>query len=340
MWMVDHDAMEVVYTELVSDLEALSDSIGDGWTRALQMNSRDHSQEVFGYEADYYDFSYVSEMPLPGMAGVSIPGMGALKVTVENTGEVWVAPNAPGIDIVQSFYRNLTALIQPNQQMSFIAGTLMNLVAMLDYGMPIIIDQTTRSKVMGRTSVSGKSESHVANIRILPLETDWCNVTMEVPDGYTLTDVNEEIENALSDAGLSQEEMQGMEQMSQNQSGGTSPMDLLGGLFGGSGTSSGQPPAEPPGSAAATGSRVPQDSAGSPGSNMPPAEELQGDSVTESVQKHLQALGYDVGTADGEMSLATTIAISTFQAEKGMEVTGEVSPQLLGVLSAEVDSRR
>lgn len=50
--------------------------------------------------------------------------------------------------------------------------------------------------------------------------------------------------------------------------------------------------------------------------------------------------GYDVGETNGEMSMETTIAISTFQAEKGMAVTGEVSPQLLGILSAEVDSQR
>ena len=62
--------------------------------------------------------------------------------------------------------------------------------------------------------------------------------------------------------------------------------------------------------------------------------------MTESVQKHLQALGYEVGATDGELSLHTQIAISTFQAEKGLEVTGEVSPQLLGLLSAEVDGRR
>ena len=58
----------------------------------------------------------------------------------------------------------------------------------------------------------------------------------------------------------------------------------------------------------------------------------------DAVERH--ALGYDVGDINGESSLETTIAISTFQAEKGMDVTGEVSPQLLGILSAEVDSRR
>lgn len=61
--------------------------------------------------------------------------------------------------------------------------------------------------------------------------------------------------------------------------------------------------------------------------------------LTQSVQKHLQALGYDTGNTDGELSTETIIAISQFQAEKGMQATGEVTPQLLGILGAEVDSR-
>lgn len=70
---------------------------------------------------------------------------------------------------------------------------------------------------------------------------------------------------------------------------------------------------------------------------MPSSEELNTGTLAESVQRHS---GYDVGDVDGEMSLQTTIANSTFQAEKDIEVTGEVTPQLLGILSAEVDSRR
>jgi peptidoglycan hydrolase-like protein with peptidoglycan-binding domain len=61
------------------------------------------------------------------------------------------------------------------------------------------------------------------------------------------------------------------------------------------------------------------------------------DNPTQTVQRHLAALGYDTGNTAGEMSLETTIAISQFQAEKGMQVTGEVTPQLIGALSAEVD---
>jgi peptidoglycan hydrolase-like protein with peptidoglycan-binding domain len=57
----------------------------------------------------------------------------------------------------------------------------------------------------------------------------------------------------------------------------------------------------------------------------------------ESVQKHLDALGYDPGTTDGTESVMTEVAISQFQAENGLPVTGKVTPQLLGILSATVD---
>jgi peptidoglycan hydrolase-like protein with peptidoglycan-binding domain len=56
--------------------------------------------------------------------------------------------------------------------------------------------------------------------------------------------------------------------------------------------------------------------------------------MTKMVQQDLTKLGYDPGPVDGKAGTATVIAISKFQAENGMEVTGTVTPQLAGVLSA------
>ena len=70
------------------------------------------------------------------------------------------------------------------------------------------------------------------------------------------------------------------------------------------------------------------------------SKQLTTDDLTQSVQLHLQYLGIDPGNTSGDMSVDTQIAVSEFQASKGMEVTGEVTPQLLGALSAEVDSDR
>lgn len=83
---------------------------------------------------------------------------------------------------------------------------------------------------------------------------------------------------------------------------------------------------------------APAGSGGGAPSSSGMSKQLTTDDMTQSVQLHLQYLGIDPGNTSGEMSVDTQIAISEFQASKGMAVTGEVSPQLLGILSAEVDS--
>jgi hypothetical protein len=60
----------------------------------------------------------------------------------------------------------------------------------------------------------------------------------------------------------------------------------------------------------------------------------QADELTLTVEKDLAALGYNTGAVDGEETMETVIAISKFQAENNIEVTGEVTPQLAGILSA------
>lgn len=58
------------------------------------------------------------------------------------------------------------------------------------------------------------------------------------------------------------------------------------------------------------------------------------DDLTMMIEKDLATLGYDTGSVDGEETMETVIAISKFQAENNMEVTGSVTPQLAGILSA------
>jgi hypothetical protein len=60
--------------------------------------------------------------------------------------------------------------------------------------------------------------------------------------------------------------------------------------------------------------------------------------VVQIVQQHLVTLGYDPGNTDGELTKQTVVAISKYQAANGMEVTGQATPQLAGVLSAAVDA--
>lgn len=55
------------------------------------------------------------------------------------------------------------------------------------------------------------------------------------------------------------------------------------------------------------------------------------------IQESLVKLGYDPGNTDGELTKQTVVAISKFQAANGMEVTGQPTPQLAGILAAKAD---
>ncbi len=62
------------------------------------------------------------------------------------------------------------------------------------------------------------------------------------------------------------------------------------------------------------------------------------DPLTRTIQQDLAALGYQPGATNGESTLETTIAISKFQAENGLAIDGEPSPQLAGVIKARLDA--
>ena len=59
-----------------------------------------------------------------------------------------------------------------------------------------------------------------------------------------------------------------------------------------------------------------------------------GDDLIQMVQADLITLGYDPGTANGEATTKTIIAVAKFQAEHNQEPTGEITPQLAGVIQA------
>lgn len=64
---------------------------------------------------------------------------------------------------------------------------------------------------------------------------------------------------------------------------------------------------------------------------------LSADSLVQSIQRDLVALGYDPGNTEGHVSTETIVAISKFQADNGLEVTGEATPQLAGILASKRD---
>jgi peptidoglycan hydrolase-like protein with peptidoglycan-binding domain len=76
------------------------------------------------------------------------------------------------------------------------------------------------------------------------------------------------------------------------------------------------------------------------GASASPALAAGGDPLVQTVQRDLISLGYDPGAPNGVMTTPTIVAISKFQAENGLEVTGEVTPQLAGILAAKRDAAR
>ena len=334
MSMADHATQEIVTVTLRPAVASTATVTGSGWSDQISMNSAGGDGDRIGFPVEKFNFEYTAGLG----GGGAMPALAGL-VSVRNAGTVWVSDDVPGIDIVRAFYQNLTREMQIGEgAMSFFGGLVSNLVGMLREGLPLEIDQTVSSGIAGQLSVQGRSHSIITSIQGATYHSGWCSQSL-MPAGYTVTDIDQQLSQVYEEAGMSapevqesmrqyQEAMQNMtpeqRQMMEQFGVGNMMEQMMGGATPGMQPSSAAPRAAP----------------GSAGSNMPPAEELQGSNLTESVEKHLAALGYDVGSVDGDASLETSIAISTFQAEKGMEVTGEVTPQLLGALSAEVDRRR
>ena len=60
----------------------------------------------------------------------------------------------------------------------------------------------------------------------------------------------------------------------------------------------------------------------------------EADELIKMVEQDLARLGYAPGPVDGEETIDTTVAITKFQAEHGMVITGEVTPELARALMA------
>lgn len=321
------------------------------------------------------------------------------KPKIHSWGSALIVPMAPGLDILRAFYQTFAAAM--GAEGSYLSGLYNH--KLLEYGMPIELDQTTEMAMTGMPGIGAfggqRSTSTMKITSIIgPLSTDlpYCDKSIVPPDYtvsnpteqasgagatgssstgnsaapggssgapggvpvanggsgsvYNLDDCDTFTEEALANVtpeerdailqrcpnlALSQgmnalnEAMENMtpEQQAAMQQFGGGFGALLGGLTGGSGAATpAATPSAPAGAARAT-------------RTGPSSAELMTDDLTESAQKLLQALGYDPGNTDGELGVDTTIAISQFQAEKGLEVTGEVTPQLVGILAAEVDGR-
>ena len=70
-----------------------------------------------------------------------------------------------------------------------------------------------------------------------------------------------------------------------------------------------------------------------------PTDVVQADELTRIVQEDLISLGYDPGPANGEAATRTIIAVAKFQAQHNLEATGEITPQLAGIIKATLAKR-
>ncbi len=66
-----------------------------------------------------------------------------------------------------------------------------------------------------------------------------------------------------------------------------------------------------------------------------PGETIRTHDIVASVQKALDKLGYDIGTADGIAGTKTTAAIRAFEKATGMSEVGLINPRLLAVLGSQ-----
>lgn len=357
-------------TQLETKLLEVSEETGGlamGNLRGYDINGPNGSQQVTlridgqqrEFQARSYDYSYRGDV-----AGASSGFMLVQAGRIDSDGQAWIVPDAPGTDVVSLFYQNFADHVRPSAGMgSLIDGMIKQMAGLTSHGIPVRTKQTI--VVYGNSIIDGfsatgagiksESESTIDRIAIVPgAASQTCGATV-IPEGMEITDMNDIMAGSMGAAGsggagnpmASPEIQEAMQQMAEQMESMTPEEKQmmeqfgLGSMLGGAATAGNSAGA----SANAGGSVLTQGSGstGADSSNSGTAKltsaELTTDNLLESVQKHLDALGYNAGNTDGTTSVMTEVAISQFQAENGMAVTGKVTPQLLGILSAKVDSR-
>lgn len=278
-------------------------------------------RQIAGYPATRWGFEYSSDMGMGGMAG--------MKVNMTTRGHGYFSKDVPGAEVLEKFYTGFAKGISFEQGGGSIFEGLMNSwVEVLQRGLPLEMDQTVKSSMSGMgMDSSNRTVLKVASLSQVSLPDDFCTRAL-VPDYFEITDAGAALSGMGAPPG-------GAPAGGQAESG----MSALGSLMEMMNSAKDQGFAAPGAQQAPAANPAGQSAARSAGGALPSSAQLTTGNLTQSVQMHLQALGYDTGNTDGELSTETIIAISQFQAEKGLEATGEVTPQLLGILGAEVDSR-
>ena len=326
------------------------------------------------YTTRTYEFSYEGSLSLSG-AGVALPLRFG---RIESEGVAEIAADAPGADVIAQFYANFANNVLPHTGASSLYGGMMaQMAAIAERGIAVRTSQTNSGGLAsmfggGTIGAESSSTSTIERIMILPGAAEQTCGSTVFPEDMEVVDLSEQMEEsraAMDEAmeSLSAEDRAMLEQMgsagdlSGILGGGVLPADVFGGAEEGAGQAGQMTPEQRAamqqvsgmlngllgGAAAAAAGGAPNAAAAGAGGAAPAVARPQGpslssalmtDDLAQSAQNMLEALGYDTGNTDGELSVEMTIAISQFQAERGMEVTGEVTPQLVGVLAAAVDA--
>jgi hypothetical protein len=318
------EVMTIPLYQSGSDEETASTS---EWDASIDWSGPGDTRELAGYAATRWDYEYATTMSFGG--GGSSGGEGFnLSMNMATTGYGYFSKDVPGFDLLEEFYQRFAEGISFEKGGGSLFGGLMNTwVEVLERGVPLEMDQTVSTSMAGMGSLSASSRSllKVSSLQLADLPDDFCTMAL-TPDHFAVNDVGMGMSGMTvtpggSPSGAGAEGQSGMSSL-----GGLMDMLNSAGQQGFAVPEQQQAPAANPAGQAAKRSG-------------PSSSELMTDNVTQSVQLHLEALGYDVGNTSGDLDTTTIISISQFQAEKGMEVTGEVSPQLLGVLGAAVDAQ-
>ena len=308
----------------------------------VKVDPKGGHRTYLGVETNEIGFKYEGKMHPAVFSGEedSIPwSIGDVRTVSEGT--AWVAPDAPGAGIVAEFYKKFAnQVVTKAEEDTLIGGMIYHLAMLSKEGLPLKVSQDTAVRVTGLPTIGQKSrsESTVTGVATLYSSSEWC-ARVGPPDDFgvmTLEELFQMSANPPGGSGTSiagnggQQEAaagmaeamsamnQAMQSMTPEQRQMMEQMGLAVPGAGGGATA-----------VAPSGMTAANDAASSAA--------LTSSDAIQSAQSQLQALGYEPGNTDGALDMMTQVAVSQFQAEHALQVTGEVTPQLLGILAAEVD---
>lgn len=183
---------------IVADLSSASAAMDQMQPMRARLYATDVSpveDEGVGNWLGWPTYSYT--IRYEGSAGASfMPGVPPIRVNSE--GGAWIAPDAPGLDVIRAFYGNFSDSVQtPGIVNGFLSGLVDQMGAIIEKGMPVHIQQTVTSATTApmRVGTSGTSIQSITGVRVLraanaPEELSrFCDSSI-VTSGERVQDIN------------------------------------------------------------------------------------------------------------------------------------------------------